>query len=188
MPELHRSSSLREGAPRFSVTGFQLRALESVTKLRVQVLRGRGIHAPAASLLHLPDKPNTALGTDPIALWKAPDDWLVYSQTLASDALTAWVAEVPHNAPLIATDVSSASAVFELSGDGVVDILMRDCTLDLEGNAVPPGACAQTQFAQVSAMIHRPTADTWRLFVDRSVATHVWEWLVDTAELSGRPG
>jgi heterotetrameric sarcosine oxidase gamma subunit len=59
---------------------------------------------------------------------------------------------------------------------------MRDCTLDLEGQAVPPGACAQTPFAQTTVMIHRPsTSEAWRLFVERYVANHVWDWLIDTA-------
>jgi heterotetrameric sarcosine oxidase gamma subunit len=187
MPDLERYSPLPKSAAQFSAGGFQLRELPFVAKLRVQVLRRRGMQTPAASLMHLPDNPNTGLGSDPIALWKAPDDWLVYSPTLTADALNSWVAAVPHNTPLIATDVSSASTVFELSGTNALDILMRDCTLDLEGNAVPPGACAQTQFAQVSVMIHRPTADTWRLFVDRSVAGHVWDWLLDTAERFGPP-
>jgi heterotetrameric sarcosine oxidase gamma subunit len=182
MPDLQRCSPLHADARLFSAAGFQLRELDAVTKLRVQVLRPRGIRTPAVDPAYLPERPNTTSGVDPIALWKAPDDWLVYSQTLASDALSDWLTSVHSEAPLVITDVSSASVVLELRGPRALDILLRDCTLDLEGDAIPPDACGQTQFAQTTVMIHRPvSAETWRLFVERSVAMHVREWLVDTA-------
>lgn len=182
MADLQLRSPLPRSGRAFAAHGFRLRELEAVTKIRVQALRSRGMTAPAASPSQLPGVPNTALGTDPIALWRAPDDWLVYSQTLPADVLSKWVGAVSSEAPLVVTDVSSASVVLELSGPRAVDILLRDCTLDLEGAAVPPGACAQTSFAQTGVLIHRPAeGDTWRLFVERSVAVHVWEWIIDTA-------
>lgn len=187
MPDLQRRSPLRDDARIFSAAGFQIRELEPVTKLRVQVLRPRGTLSAAVDPKHLPERPNTTLGNDPITLWKAPDDWLVYSQNLTPEALSDWVGSIESESPVVVTDVSSASVVLELSGPRTLDVLMRDCTLDLEGDAIAPGACAQTQFAQTTVTIHRPvSAETWRLFVERSVAIHVWEWLLDSA-LQGVP-
>ena len=181
MPDLQRCSPLADSARLYSTASFQVRELERVTKLRVQILRRRGMDTAAVDSGHLPGRPNTTAGSDPIALWKAPDDWLVYSQTLTAAAMSDWVGSARSDAPLVVTDVSSSSVVLELSGPRALDVLMRDCTLDLEGNAIPPGACAQTQFAQTTVMIHRPvSAETWRLFVERSVAMHVWDWLLDT--------
>jgi heterotetrameric sarcosine oxidase gamma subunit len=116
MPDLQRCSPFPEDAREFSTAGFRLREIENVTKLRVQVLRRRGLQTPSADPRHLPDKPNTALGTDPIALWKAPDDWLVYSPNQSSAALRNWVVGISSDAPLVVTDTSSASVVFELTG------------------------------------------------------------------------
>ncbi len=182
MLDLQRCSPLRDDARLFSAAGFRIRELEPVTKLRVQGLHARGQYSAATDPKYLPERPNTICGVDPIALWKAPDDWLVYSQNLTARAMSDWVGAIRSEAPLVVTDVSSASVLLELSGSRTVDVLMRDCTLDLEGNAVPPGACAQTLFAQTTVMIHRDvSAETWRLLVERSVAMHVWEWLVDTA-------
>lgn len=186
MADLQRSSPLLASAVPIATHGFSMREMEGVSKLRVQVLRNRGLYTPAVSPENLPDKPNTTLGTNPIALWRAPDDWLVYSGAMTPEALDDWVAAILSDAPLVATNVSSASTVLELSGARVIDVLMRDCTLDLEGNAVPPGECAQTQFAQVSVLLHRVDEDIWRLFVERSVAQHVWEWLADTVSLRAR--
>lgn len=179
MADLQRSPAL----PSFplSASGFFLRDIGAVAKVRVQALRSRGMPAPTVTDPRLPDRPNTASGSNPTALWKAPDDWLVYSRTLSPDALINWVAAIPSSAPLIATDVSSSSAIFELSGARAIDVLLRDCTLDLEGNAVPVGACAQTLFAQTTVLIHRPDQATWLLFIERSVAQHVWDWLLDSS-------
>jgi sarcosine oxidase, subunit gamma len=175
-------SPLLESVLERTVPEFTLRELENVAQVRVQALRSRGMDKPAANPPQLPNVPNTSCGTDPIALWKAPDDWLVYSQVLTTEALSRWIATVTSEAPLIVTDVSCASVVLELGGPRALDVLLRDCPLDIEGNAIPPGACAQTLFAQTSVIIHRPTKPgSWHLFIERSVAIHVWEWLLITA-------
>ncbi len=161
---------------------FEMRELPRVAKIRVQALRSRGMNAPCADTQRLPLSPNTALGIDPVVLWKAPDDWLAYSQTLSSTDLCNALRQVPARATLLLTDVSSASVVLELRGPRALDVLMRDCTLDLEGGAVKPGNCAQTALAQVNVIVHRPgDTDMWRLVVERSVAAHLWDWLIDTA-------
>ena len=161
---------------------FEMCELPGVAKIRVQALRNRGMNTPCADSQRLPTLPNTALGGDPVVLWKAPDEWLAYSQTLSATRLLEVLGTVSSSAPLVLTDVSSASVVLELRGPRAIDVLMRDCTLDLEGDAVKPGACAQTALAQVNVMLQR-SADgrVWRLFVERSVVLHVWDWLVETA-------
>lgn len=166
--------------PSASVIGadFEMREVPDVAKVRVQALRRRGMTAPCADPQQLPTLPNTALGEDPVVLWKAPDDWLAYSETLSGAQLRDVLSRVAASAPLIVTDVSSASVVVKLRGARVPELLMRDCTLDLEGGAVAPGACCQTALAQVNVMLHRSKdGEAWRLFIERSVASHVWDWL-----------
>jgi len=179
MPDLRCEPHTLSQSP-LVTAGAELRAL-AVAKVRVQVLRPRGCDRPAADPAMLPQVPNTAIGSDPCALWGGPDDWIVYSQNLDGNALHHWVSEIATDAPLVATDVSGATSVLELRGMRAVYILMRDCTLDLDGDAVPLRGCAQTLLAQTTVLIHRSAQDTWRVFVERSAASHVWDWLVDTA-------
>jgi len=181
MPDLQPSSPLPVNMQRYTAPDLQLRELERVSKLRVQALRSTEACAAQADPKYLPESPNTACGTDPFALWIAPDDWLVYSLTDTVTALGDAMALVESRLPLVTTDVTSASVVLELSGPRSIDVLMRDCTLDLDGEAIRMNCCARTLFAQTTVLIHRPEAFTWRLFVERSVARHVWDWLVDTA-------
>jgi len=165
------------GRSLFSASGFTLRELAQVPKLRIQTVRGRSGALPRV----LPETPNTLSGTDPWILWRAPGDWMAYSITMPYPALTQTIAE---DAPdCVLTDVSSGIVLLELSGQRTVDILMRDCTLDLDGGEIGIGRCAQTVLAQVNVLLHPcGTGPAWRLFVERSVAVHLWDWLVDTAE------
>jgi sarcosine oxidase, subunit gamma len=169
------------GAP-----GFTLREITGISKVRVQALRGDPPTAAAAAAADgtrlLPAIPNTALGDDPCVLWRAPGDWLACSQTLSAAQLGSLLLAAQGSAALLVTDVSSASVVLELAGPRVLEVLARDCTLDLEGDAVPVAGCAQTVIAQVGVLIHRPPGrEGWRLMVERSVAVHLWNWLTDSA-------
>jgi heterotetrameric sarcosine oxidase gamma subunit len=175
--ELRRESPLPSGL--FQAADFELRELRDVAKVRAQLVRPRGSNTLGIDSRCFPHSPNSSIGIDPAILWKAPDDWMIYSQTLTAERLCEFVQESAAADPrLIITDLTSASIVLELRGARAIDVLMRDCTLDLEGHAIPPGACAQTELAQVGVLIHRPAdPDAWRIFVERSVALQVWDWL-----------
>jgi heterotetrameric sarcosine oxidase gamma subunit len=180
MTDLRRESPLASDS--FQAADFELRELRKVAKVRAQLVRPRGSTTPGIDSHCFPHSPNTSIGVDPAILWKAPDDWLAYSQSLTAERLCEFVQASAADARLLITDVSSASIVLELRGARAIDVLMRDCTLDLEGNAIAAGACAQTEIAQVGVLIHRPAnLNAWRIFVERSVALHVWEWLCATA-------
>jgi sarcosine oxidase subunit gamma len=177
MPELHHVAS-----------GVAMAELPLRSVVRVQALYDRRQRSAIVDSKVLPLQPNTCIGNDPFVLWKGPADWLVYSTPRPPSDIEAWLAGVRSEAMLVTTDISSAVGALELTGPSIVEVLLRDCTLDLEGGAIPPGACAQTELAHTKVMIHRPAgSETWRLFVERPVILHVWEWLVDTSQLLNGP-
>ncbi len=184
--DLPRGSALGGATPfAFALPGCEVRELLFVAKLRLQAMRGAGAPLPASALALLPERPNSGSGDDPCVLWRAPGDWLALSPTLSAEALERLLGERLAGAAVLLADVSSTSAVFELSGERALEVLARDCTLDLEGGAVSPGDCAQTVIAQLSVLVHRSAAgDSWRLFVDRTAARHLRDWLVDSARLT----
>jgi heterotetrameric sarcosine oxidase gamma subunit len=178
----HQSPLGRDARQGVGAPGFTLREMPGVTKVRAQALRGHPGAAAGDPSRLLPAIPNTTLGDDPCVLWQAPGDWLACSQTLCAAQLGTMLLAARGAAPLVVTDVSSASVVLELTGARVLEVLARDCTLDLEGDAIPVAGCAQTVIAQVDVLIHRPPdREAWRLLVERSVAGHLWEWLTDSA-------
>jgi sarcosine oxidase subunit gamma len=186
MPELTRSSALGAAPPAVhSVPGVELRELPLVPMLRLQALGADLASLSRSAPEVLPFTPNRSLGADPWILWRAPGDWLTYSLTAPMEELERTLRGDLSGSALYWMDVSSTGAMFEISGPGALDVLLRDCTLDLEGGAVPPGGCAQTPIAQLMVMIHRPSVEPlWRLWVDRSAARHLWAWLVDSTALA----
>jgi len=166
------------GRAPFRSPGFTLRELTPVPKIRIQALRGR----TAGPQESLPATPNTVSGTDPVFLWRAPADWLAYSALMPLATLVAAVGKAAPDCVL--TDMSSGLVLLELAGPKSVDILMRDCTLDLDGGEVSVGRCAHTVLAQVNVTLHCCGPEpAWRVFVERSVCLHLWDWLVDSAGL-----
>ena len=186
MADLTRANPLGGEHPfAFNLAGCELRELPLVAKLRLQAMRGESAALAAEVRSFLGEMPNRSQGDDPCILWRAPDDWLAVSSTRSAEELTRFLGERLAGAPVVLADVSSTSAVLELRGEQALEVLARDCTLDLEGSAVPPGACAQTMIAQLTVLIHRPgSGDCWHLYVDRTAARHLRDFLVDSALLT----
>jgi heterotetrameric sarcosine oxidase gamma subunit len=162
-------SSELAASPGFTADGFRLRELHPVAKVQIQTFPGR------PRLLALE-------GEDPLFLVRGPHEWLAYSCTQTPSALLVCLREHFGDEDLIYTNVSGAFVVIEASGARVIDILMRTCTLDLEGNALPKMAATTTALAHVTVLLHRMAdATVWRIFAERSCAHHLWDWLIDSA-------
>ncbi|RWC49825.1 MAG: hypothetical protein EOS55_04360 [Mesorhizobium sp.] len=99
---------------------------------------------------------------------------LARDRLLAVGRLHEAVSEGWNAAGFAATAIGGANHVFELTGEGVEDLLSRATTLDLAN----PGPSAAASFAGVPAIVYRfsPSGGT-RLHVERGLAVYVWTWL-----------
>jgi sarcosine oxidase subunit gamma len=80
-------------------------------------------------------------------------------------------------------DLSASRAIIEVSGTRARDLLQKGCGLDLHPRAFGPGQCAQTIFARLPVIIDQlSAAPAYRLFVRRSAAHWLAEWLIDAAQ------
>lgn len=131
--------------------------------------------APPAEL-DLPSAPNTVAGDNPRAFWLGPDEWLLVGDVDVA-ALRAGGA--------IAVDVGHARAVITVAGDYAVDLLAKACPLDFDDAAFAVGTCAQSKLALTSAVLYRRGAQRFELFVARSYAVYLWQWLADAADEFG---
>ncbi len=62
-------------------------------------------------------------------------------------------------------------------------MLEKGCGLDLHPRAFTAGCCAQTVFARLPVIIDQISeAPLYRLFVQRSAARWLVDWLIDAAE------
>jgi heterotetrameric sarcosine oxidase gamma subunit len=130
--------------------------------------------ALALDLPLTPGKSRTRAGH--VALWLGPDQWLI----AASAASAALLVQTLDGVAASAVDVSDLRAAFELAGPRAEDVLRKGCAIDLHPRAFAPGDCALTSFARVRVALRQSDGrHTYQLFVERSYALYLWDWLTD---------
>ena len=86
-----------------------------------------------------------------------------------------------HGGPSVAEDLSHGMTRLRLSGPDARSMLSAGITLDLHPRTFPPGASAVTAYRDVFVVLHATADDTYDLYVLRSFAASLWEWLVDSS-------
>lgn len=138
------------------------------------------VHSMTA--LQLPRAPNTAIAGDGRALLSlAPSQWL-----LVCDEKRSAISEAELQAALSGTagtvvDVSHAYAALAISGERARDVLAKGIPVDLDASAFAAGACAQTSLTDMNVLLYARGAQALDLYVGRSYAASLWEWLCKSA-------
>jgi sarcosine oxidase subunit gamma len=131
----------------------------------------------------LPLQPNRVASMRTLrTLWLGPDEWLVTSPEGATPDLLGRLTRALAGRHAQVTDLSASRVVIEVTGPRGRDLFEKGCGLDLHPRAFGPGHCAQTLFAKLPAIIDQTSAaPLYRLFVRRSAARWLAEWLIDAA-------
>jgi sarcosine oxidase subunit gamma len=77
------------------------------------------------------------------------------------------------------TDLSHGRVILRLEGEAAADVLARCIALDLDPAAFPPGRAAQTMIHHVDVLVHRITETRFELWMLRSFAESIGEWILD---------
>jgi sarcosine oxidase, subunit gamma len=86
------------------------------------------------------------------------------------------------------TDITHGRAGIALVGTQARDVLAKVCGLDFSDRTFLDKHAAQTSLAKVRALIIRDDEDSlpiYKLFVDRSLASYVWDVVYDAAQEFG---
>jgi heterotetrameric sarcosine oxidase gamma subunit len=78
-----------------------------------------------------------------------------------------------------ASDISHGRVILRLEGQAAADVLATSVALDLHPSAFPPGKVAQTMIHHIDVVIHRRGEKDFDLWVLRSYAEALAEWLLD---------
>jgi sarcosine oxidase subunit gamma len=114
-------------------------------------------------------------------LWIGPGRWLAVADGSADGVLAARLAEQLGEAAAV-TELGHARTVLRLSGARVPDLLSKECGVDLDPQIFPPGSCAPTLLGHVGVLLHAvDDAPSFDLYLPRSYALSVWEWLLEAA-------
>jgi len=132
----------------------------------------------------LPLQPNRVAAMRELrTLWLGPDEWLVTAPPGTAPDLIGRLSRALGARHAVVTDLSAARAILEIAGSHARTLLEKSCGLDLHPRVFGPGRCAQTVFAKLSVIIDQTgAAPTYRLFVQRSAARWLVDWLVDSAQ------
>jgi sarcosine oxidase subunit gamma len=134
--------------------------------------------------LPLPLEPNRAAIMRTVrVLWLGPDEWLVTAPEGAVPELPTRIARAVADLRAAVTDLSASRIIIEIAGSRARDLLQKGCGLDLHPRAFGPGQCAQTLFVRLPVIIDQLSpAPSYRLYVRRSSARWLCDWLIDAAE------
>ena len=145
-------------------------------------LRVRPQAADAASeALDLPPETQWRAG-DPAAHWLGPDQWLFTSDTLAAKDIAGYIGRSLSDQLHAATDMSSATVCFALEGPGSRTVLAMGCGIDMHPGVFAPGQCVRTRFANVLLFIVAVGDNHFDLYLDRSHALYLADWLAHAGE------
>lgn len=148
---------------------------------------GVRVRPPVAAYLAgvpLPLEPNRVASMRAVrTLWLGPDEWLVTAPGDTTPELMARITRALAGRQAMVTDLSASRSVIEIAGSRARRLLEKGCGLDLHPRAFAPGRCAQTLFARLPVILDQlSAAPSYRLFVRRSAARWLAEWLIDAAE------
>ena len=139
--------------------------------------------ARSALALGLPTEPNTVARSDRFTVfWLAPTRWLVESASLPAPDLESRLRGRIAGLGAV-TPATGGRTVVRLAGPAARRLLAKGVPLDLHPSAFPPGTCAQTALAGAAVLLHAllPDGAAFDLYLPRSYALHLFEWLEDAA-------
>jgi len=159
----------------------------ALAELRFAEQIGLRVKPPVSAYLAgvpLPLQPNRVASMRELrTLWLGPDEWLVTAPEGLAPDLIGRLARALAGRHATMTDLSASRAVIEIAGPDAPTLLQKGCGLDLHPRAFGPGQCARTVFAKLPVVIDQlSAAPVYRLFVRRSAARWLAEWLIDAAQ------
>jgi len=120
-------------------------------------------------------------------LWLGPDEWLVVCEAVGPEDVAARLRGPFAGQHASVIEVSAAYAALELAGTKACEVLAKACSLDFHPRAFRSGQCAQSNFARTQAVVMLED-EVFRLFVRRSFAGYLAEWLLDAMTEYRRTG
>ena len=160
--------------------GFNLKETVKRTIIRLRVRPDSA--ETAAELMQLPQQALQSQDGNPAIHWLGPDQWLLTSENESVADVLALIDNALSGQLYAATDMSSGLACFSLSGQSSRTLLAMGCGIDMHPGSFNTGQCIRTRFAQVPVFLVATGNHEFDLYVDRSYAQYLHEWLVAAGE------
>jgi len=123
------------------------------------------------------------------SLWLGPNEWLIVSNDELTKETNTYELEyvlfdnISKNNLGAVTNVTDQFTKFALSGSNIFKILSKSCPFDFDSDNFGDNKVVQTVLNHIDVTIHRKNTSNVDLYVRRSFANHLWNWLKDSANL-----
>jgi len=118
-----------------------------------------------------------ALATDAFVLAATgPGRFLIADQ--AGNLLERFQRTLPAGVGAV-TELTHGRTILRLDGEAAAAVLAKCVAIDLDSAALPAGRLAQTMIHHIDVMLHRRSESSFDLWVLRSFAEALAEWLLD---------
>lgn len=148
----------------------------------VQVAEIPGIRVDRSEIerlmgLALPETGKASSSGARTALWVGPRRWFVVEP--GRGRLATGLEQAAGSFAM--TDLSHSRTVLRLSGEKVFDVLAKGCAVDLHPRQVSTGDSIVTGLARHAVLLHVVDPATVDVYVYRSFAQDLFEWLTEAA-------
>ena len=123
------------------------------------------------------------------SLWLGPNEWLIVSnERIPKEANTYELENILYenisktNLGSV-VNVTDQFTIFSLSGSNIIKTLSKSCPFNFESDIFSSNKVVQTILNHIDVTIHKKNDDNIDLYVRRSFARHLWDWLKDSASL-----
>ena len=134
----------------------------------------------------LPTEANTSTMSDKLtAIWLSPDEWMIVSnEFLNKDSNKYELYEILFNRISktnlgAVIDVTDQFVQLELKGKNIYEIFSSGCPFNFNEFKEKKGSTAQTVLNHVDVILHHKDENVVNLFVRRSFAEHLYNWIED---------
>ncbi len=133
---------------------------------------------------------NTSVKEKITLLWLGPDEWLLVSNAEIAKETNIYELEqilfdeISKTNLGAVTNVTDHFTIFSLSGSNIFEVLSKGCPYDFDSEDFLDNKVVQTILSNIDVTIHRKSKNEIDLYVRRSFADYLWNWLKDSADLN----
>ena len=121
-------------------------------------------------------------------IWLGPNEWLLVTNDTITKESNGYELEqllfdsISKTNLGAVTNVSDHYTIFKLSGSNIFEILSKGCPFNFDSENFGNNKVVQTILNHIDVTIHKKTKNEVDLYVRRSFANHLWDWLRDSAQ------
>ena len=176
-----------------SYNNFSMKEKTPVTKINLRGnLENKDFVSKVGKILGM-ILPNEACSTSNkekiTSLWLGPNEWLLVSNNEIPKETNVYELEqilfnnISKTNLGAITNVTDHFTIFKLSGANIFEVLSKGCPFNFDSDDFGNNKVAQTILNHVDVTIHRRSENDVDLYVRRSFAGYLWDWLKDSAKL-----